>query len=160
MSMYGLLNYEKDPELLLMYRQSLENAWLHISKQKNSFWDAIYAALVNDFNKKYEDGFFSSNDIFPEAGSYTQKTAKQLSVAPDLSTNILESLVRLPLDLIGYTMNNTHRLDVVIDPQPGQEPTDHGGVIVITVVGMYAPKDEISLITRHRDRIGHKYLDA
>ena len=34
MSMYGLINYEEDPELIMMYRESLENAWLHISKQR------------------------------------------------------------------------------------------------------------------------------
>src|SRR5690606_40041505 len=36
MSMYGLMNYEKNPELLIMYRMSLENSWLHISKDRKS----------------------------------------------------------------------------------------------------------------------------
>ena len=41
MSMYGLMNYEENPELLIMYRTSLQNSWLQISKQQNAFWDAI-----------------------------------------------------------------------------------------------------------------------
>jgi hypothetical protein len=146
MSFYGLLNYEQDPELLLMYRQSLENAWLHISKQKNSFWDAIYAGLANNFRQKYEDGFFSTGKVFPAAGGFTTKTAKELSVVPDLSSNILESLVRLPLDLIGYTMNNTHRLDVVIDPQPAQKST-----VGWRVDGYALPIDERGHVRQDRD---------
>ena len=123
MSMYGLMNYEKNPELLIMYRMSLENSWLHISKQNNAYWNTIYAALANYFAKKAKEGYFDNKNIFPEGGGFTAKTVKELSQFPDLTNSIKKMLEQMPLDLIGYEMDNTHRLDVQFDPAPGQKPT-------------------------------------
>jgi len=120
MSMYGLLKYEEDPELILMYRESLEIAWLHISKQKSAFWNTLYAAQAMKFNKLVETGIYDSGKYFPEAGPFTQYTAKQFTRSDFRIEDILETLQRLPLDLIGYRMDNRHRLDIVFDPTPGQ----------------------------------------
>lgn len=122
MSMYGLMKYETDPELLLMYRLSLEHAWLHISKQKNAFWDVIYGALVQHFQKYVKSGVYSSGKVFPEAGPYSEFTAKQLFKSNLQKKHVLETLRAIPLDLIGYEMDNTHRLDVNFDSTPGQNP--------------------------------------
>lgn len=123
MSMYGLMNYEENPELLIMYRTSLQNSWLQISKQQNAFWDAIYASLANNFTRKTEEGYFSSPNVFPEAGGFVSHITDELKNVPSLGEGILETLQRIPLDLIGYQMDNTHRLDIVFDPAPGQKPT-------------------------------------
>ncbi len=123
MSMLGLMNYETDPELLIMYRMSLENSWLHISKQKNAFWDALYAAMAGRFAQLASEGYFNKGDVFPEAGGFTNKVVAELAEFPDLGSHIKEMLERMPLDLIGYEMDNTHRLDVEFDPTPGQKPT-------------------------------------
>lgn len=123
MSMFGLINYEENPELLIMYRMSLENSWLHISKQKNAFWDALYAAMAGHFASKAENDFFSSGEIFPEAGGFTKLVVKELAEFPHLGDGIKDNLERIPLDLIGYRMDNTHRLDVEFDRTPGQKPT-------------------------------------
>ena len=123
MSMYGLMNYEENPELLIMYRTSLQNSWLQISKQQNAFWDAIYASLANNFARKTEEGYFSSPNVFPEAGGFVSHITDELKNVPSLGEGILETLQRIPLDLIGYQMDNTHRLDIVFDPAPGQKPT-------------------------------------
>jgi hypothetical protein len=122
MSMFGLINYEENPELLLMYRMSLENSWLHISKQKNAFWDALYAAMAGHFTNLEKGGYFNSEKIFPEAGGFTKLTSHELADFPDLGNGIKENLVRIPLDMIGYRMDNTHRLDVEFDLTPGQKP--------------------------------------
>ncbi len=122
MSMYGLINYEKDPELLLMYRISLENAWLQISKQKNAFWDALYGALANRFTQLVDHGVFDSPDIFPENKLFAPQAVKRYYKSSLPDGHILETLQRIPMDLIGYSMDNTHRLDIVQDPTPGQEP--------------------------------------
>ncbi|MCK5458109.1 MAG: hypothetical protein KAI45_13355, partial [Melioribacteraceae bacterium] len=61
MSMYGLLNYEEDPELILMYRESMENAWLHISKQKSAFWNLLYAIQAKKFNDLVDTGIYNSD---------------------------------------------------------------------------------------------------
>ena len=120
MSMYGLLNYEKDPELIMMYRESLENAWLHISKQKSAFWNILYAAQAQKFNKLVDTGIYSTGKYFSEAGNYAEFTAKEFYKTDFKEEDILETLHRLPLDLIGYRMDNRHRLDIVFDPTPGQ----------------------------------------
>jgi len=120
MSMYGLLNYETDPELVMMYRESLDNSWLHISRQKSAFWNTIYAALASGFNEKVDDGIYDSEDIFPEAKLYAQYTAQQFYKTDYGHEDIIETLQKTPLDLIGYPMDNRHRLDIEFDPTPGQ----------------------------------------
>ena len=146
MSIYGLINYEENPELLIMYRASLQNAWMHISKQQNAFWDAIYESLACNFSKKTEEGYFNSGKVFPVAGGFTGHITRELSKVPSLGEGILETLQRIPLDLIGYRMDNTHRLDVVIDQTPGQKPGMGWGVS-----GYAIPVEERGHVRQDRD---------
>ena len=121
MSFYGLINYEKDPELLMMYRLSLEYAWLNISKQKNAFWDGLYGALANTFTKKVNEGYFNTSELFKENPLFAQSVIDRYGKSSLDTKYIKETLQRIPLDLIGYEMDNTHRLDVIFDPTPAQE---------------------------------------
>lgn len=121
MSFYGLINYEKDPELLMMYRLSLEYAWLNISKQKNAFWDGLYGALANTFTKKVNEGYFNTDELFIENPLFAQSVIDRYGKSSLDTKYIKETLQRIPLDLIGYEMDNTHRLDVTFDPTPGQD---------------------------------------
>jgi len=121
MSFYGLINYEKDPELLLMYRESLEYAWLHISKQKNAFWNTIYGALCQKFSSLTGQGIFDPKVVFPENKLYAPFKSNLYETWDARSEDIVETLERTPLDMVGYEMNNSHRLDIVLDPTPGQE---------------------------------------
>jgi hypothetical protein len=146
MSMYGLINYEQNPELLIMYRMSLENSWLHISKQQNAFWDAVYASLANRFSQLDDSGFFGSKRIFQEAGGFTQLKIKELKNVPSLGNGIVETLKGIPLDLVGYKMDNTHRLDIVFDPTPGQNPTIGWGIN-----GYALPVEERGHVRQDRD---------
>ncbi|MCE7041075.1 two-component regulator propeller domain-containing protein [Dyadobacter sp. CY312] len=120
MSMYGLLRYETDPALLLMYRQSLESAWQHISKQKNAFWDIIYASLGNRFSELVDKKTFEDKNLFKENHLYAPNVVQHLYKPVNNPEYILENLQKVPLDLIGYTMDNRHRLDVVFDNSPLQ----------------------------------------
>ncbi len=122
MSMYGLIKYEQDPALLLMYRMALENAWLHISKQQNAFWDGLYGALVQVFGKRIEEGFFEAEDIFSEHPLLAGQMVERYGHSSLSTRHILQTLRRIPLDLIGYPIDNTHRLDITLDPTPGQDP--------------------------------------
>lgn len=122
MSFYGLINYEEDPELLLMYRESLEYAWLHISKQKNAFWNTIYAALCQKFSEKKAEGLFDPQLVFPENKLYAPFKSDLYNTWDGHVDDIVETLERIPMDLIGYEMDNTHRLDIQFDPTPGQRP--------------------------------------
>ena len=121
MSMYGLYNYEEDPELLLMYRKSLEFGWLHISKQKNAFWNSIYGGLCQKFVKDAEKGMFADESVFPENRLYVSHETDMYKNWDAKSGDILETLERIPMDLVGYEMDNTHRLDVLLDQTPAQK---------------------------------------
>lgn len=170
MSFYGLLNYEDNPELFMMYRESLDNAWLHISKQKNSFWNVLYAAGAMKFNKLVDSGIYESGKYFPEAGSYAQHTAKEFYKSNYETEDIIETLQRLPLDLIGYEMDNRHRLDILFDQTPGQVvqegwrpvnpirtdntfevATDHKGKMGWHIDGKALPIDERAHVRLDRD---------
>lgn len=121
MSLYGLMNYEKNPELLIMYRNALENAWLHISKQKNAFWDGLYGAIASNFSQKIKEGFFKTDELFTDNPLFADAALERYAKSNLDTQYMTETLQRIPLDLIGYAMDNTHRLDVVTDPTPGQK---------------------------------------
>jgi hypothetical protein len=146
MSLYGLINYETDPSLLLMYRQALEVGWQHISKQKNAFWDAIYASLSDRFTKQADQQMFENKGLFPENRLYASKVVKSHYKGNYRTDFILENLQKIPLDLIGYTMDNTHRLDVVFDSSPMQQK--HIGW---RVDGYALPIDERGHVRQDRD---------
>lgn len=122
LSMYGLVRYEDDPELLLIYRQGLEFAWMHVSKQKNSLWNYIYAACVERFQDVVDTGAFSGGNVYPEAGPYAAHAAKAMYNGDPRHPDSIETLRGTPMDLINYEMDNLHRLDIVMDPAPGQFP--------------------------------------
>ena len=122
MGLYGLINYEQDAELLLMYRESLEFAWLNISKQKNAFWNSIYGGLCQKFSKDVARGIFDPKVVFPENPLYAHFKSELYDSWDARNEDILETLERIPLDLVGYEMDNTHRLDIEIDRTPGQKP--------------------------------------
>lgn len=149
MSFYGLLNYEEDPELIMMYRESLENAWLHISKQKSAFWNVLYAAQAIKFNKLVDSGIYNSGKYFSEAGSYAEFTSHQFYKTDFKVDDILETLERLPLDLIGYKMDNRHRLDILFDQTPGQIVQEGW-----RPVNPIRPDNTFELAVEHKGKVG------
>jgi hypothetical protein len=155
MSMIGLIKYEKDPELLIMYRESLEYSWLHISKQKNAFWDVLYAATAGYFTRRTEEGYFPAGKVFPKRGNLTQRALENFNNIPDLGPNIWETLEQIPLDLIGYEMDNTHRLDVIFDPTPGQRPG-----IGWHYDGYAVPIDERGHVRQDRDGFALRFQEV
>jgi hypothetical protein len=84
LSYYPLLQYETDPRLLEVYRQSLERSWQIERPERNPLWNAIYAAGTG---------------------------AKEFD-----RTESLRTLQEIPMDTIDWTVRNSHRLDVPIDP--------------------------------------------
>jgi hypothetical protein len=86
LSYYPLFRYEKNPELLRVYREGLEQWWVNIQREDNPLWTFIYA--------------------FCNPG-------KQVSLSGATRT-----LYRIPMDLIRWSVKNSHRRDVPIDPSP------------------------------------------
>ncbi|MCC6490223.1 MAG: hypothetical protein IT364_22250 [Candidatus Hydrogenedentes bacterium] len=117
---YPLMQYEKDPELLLLYRQSLEDFWQFISRQKNPFWNFAYGGAAQRFASLAGEGYF--DNAFPESGPYAKQYAQRFSAFDPAAADSLDTLRGMPLELIGWEMKNSHRLDVEIDPTPTQAP--------------------------------------
>ena len=124
MSLYGLLKYEKDPGLALMYQYSLLHSWLQVSLQQNPFWNLIYAALYERFEELAKTGVYTSGEVYPEIKSFPGMVAEDLLQWKYNPEDITGSLKILPLDLIGYSIDNSHRLDIIEDITPGVD-VDH-----------------------------------
>src|SRR3954470_22895606 len=84
LSYYPLLQYETDPHLRGIYKQSLERSWQVERPERNPLWNAIYAA-----------------------GTGAQEFDRAESV---------RTLREIPMDTITWTVRNSQRLDVPLDP--------------------------------------------
>ena len=84
LSYYPLLRYETNPQLLEVYKQSLERSWQIERPERNPLWNVIYAAGTG---------------------------AREFDRAESLQT-----LQQIPMDTIGWTVSNSQRQDVPIDP--------------------------------------------
>jgi len=84
LSYYPLLQYEKDPHLLAIYKQSLERSWQVERPERNPLWNAIFAAGTG---------------------------AQEFDRDPSIRT-----LREIPMDTITWSVRNSQRLDVPIDP--------------------------------------------
>ena len=118
LSWYGLFNYETDPERLLRWRLSVKHAWQHIAKQMNPLWNLLYQACATRFADLAADGYFDS--AYPELEPYREALLKEFRPEARLEDS-LATLRAIPLDLIAYHVDNTHRLDVRFDPAPGAQ---------------------------------------
>ncbi len=118
MSWYGLFRYEDDPEKLLMWRIALEHAWLHAHRTKNPFWNLLYLACAKEFTKHSNHKF---NSLYPDVPLLVPMILREYGQPnPIALLHAVETLKGIPLDLISYCMDNTHRLDVLFDPEPPQ----------------------------------------
>ena len=84
LSYYPLLQYETDPALLGVYKQSLERSWQIERPERNPLLNVIYAAGTGarDFDR----------------------------------VESLRTLQEIPMDTIDWTVRNSHRRDVPVDP--------------------------------------------
>lgn len=87
LSFYPLFRHEKDPALTQYYRRALQAWWENIQREKNPLWTFIYLSAWED-----------------------------LGAAPpaDLA-GAAWVLYRIPMDLIEWTVRNSHRKDVGLD---------------------------------------------
>ena len=86
LSYYPLFRYEKNPSLLRVYREGLEQWWVNIRREDNPLWTFIYA-------------FCNPGKPVPMDGA-------------------ARTLYRIPMDLTRWSVKNSHRRDVPIDPSP------------------------------------------
>jgi hypothetical protein len=84
LSYYPLLQYEVDPALIEVYKQSLERSWQIERPERNPLWNVIYAAGTGarDFDRGES----------------------------------LRTLQEIPMDTTDWTVRNSQRRDVPVDP--------------------------------------------
>ncbi len=80
---YLLFRYEDDPELLKIYRKSIERTYRYVKSQENPLWNAITSVALK----------------------------KPLGLAAGLKT-----LRDYPVDLIEWTVRNSQRRDLIVNP--------------------------------------------
>ncbi|GMV66527.1 MAG: hypothetical protein AMXMBFR75_23230 [Candidatus Hinthialibacteria bacterium] len=144
-SYYTLMLYEKDPELLLLYRQSLEHFWLYVSKQKNPFWSLAYAACAKHFIDLDAQGHF--DNAFEENPDIRESMLRKYRPLEYAHADVIDTLRVLPLDMIAWEANNSHRYDIQLDPSPGVQP----GIGWSRVDGKSLPIDERGHVRQDRD---------
>lgn len=119
MSWYGLFRYEEDPEKLIMWRIALEHAWQHASRMKNPFWNLLYLACAKEFTKHISANKFDS--LYPDVPLLVPMVLREHAIPNPIALHhAIETLRGTPLDLISYCIDNTHRLDIQLDPEPPQ----------------------------------------
>src|SRR5690606_28607891 len=119
---------------------------LHNSQQNNAYVGTIYESMANDSSRLVDQKTFARTVLFPENHLYAPSVVKNNYRASNHSPYILENLQKIPLDLIGYTMHNTHRLDVVLDGTPGQSEA-----MGWRTDGLALPVDERAHVRQDRD---------
>ncbi len=128
MNYYHLIRYETDPVLLRMYYTSIRHYWNIEKYERNPFFNFVYAACCEGKVRKDQWG--------------------ELDLTPDrfwLHQGV-DTLVRYPLDLIDWRMDNRHRLDIIPLPDHVREPgrhVDKGG----QRTGFVLPIDERQSLT-------------
>ena len=123
----------------------------------------VFSSLVSFGEYSFEEKI----DLLYEATP--DKSDEAIIIKRELR-DIIETLQRLPLDLIGYEMDNRHRLDILFDQTPGQVvqegwrpvnpirtdntfeiATDHKGKMGWHIDGKALPIDERAHVRLDRD---------
>lgn len=93
LSFYPLLQYEQDPALREVYRQSLQRSWQIERPERNPLWNFIYAAGMNT----------SAGPSAPPVKEFDRAES-------------LRTLHEIPMDLIEWNVKNSVRADLPLDP--------------------------------------------
>ncbi len=114
MSWYGIFCYEEDPEKLLMWRIAMDHAWQHAGRMRQPFWNLLYLACAKNFSRHIEAKRF--DNLYPDVPGLVPMVLRDFSKPnPIALEHAIDTLKGIPLDLISYCMDNTHRLDIVLD---------------------------------------------
>jgi len=106
MGFYNLVNYETDPELSQIYQVAFRQYWERERREKNPFFNFAFGGAT---------------------GGKGRNPWGATSGPPGFGLkDALDTLVRMPLDLINWPLRNSHRKDIVPHPayrvRPGQAP--------------------------------------
>ncbi len=106
MGFYNLVNYETDPDLSQIYRVAFWQYWERERREHNPFFNFAFGGVTggrvrNPWGAPFGPPGFGLEDA-------------------------VDTLIRMPLDLINWPLRNSHRNDIVPHPayrvRPGQDP--------------------------------------
>ena len=103
LSYYPLLQYEKDPHLLAIYKQSLERSWQVERPERNPLWNAIYAAGTGAQEFDRAESIRTLHEIPMDTITWNVRNSQRLDVAIDPLADRFkrpQALVVLPYDEI------------------------------------------------------------
>jgi hypothetical protein len=116
LSYYPLLQFEKDPELLAVYRQSLERSWRIERPERNPLWNLIYAAGTGAAEFDRAETLRTLQEIPMDTIQWTVANSHRLDVPIDTSADRQgrrQALVVLPYDELPMSKwnGNPYNLD-------------------------------------------------
>lgn len=111
MNYYHLLKYERDEALRSVVAHSLRQYWKLLQPERNPLFDFIHAAAID--GARYHDAF-------------DDETYSRADFPLD---DAVESLVLYPLDRFDWGLSNSHRLDIVLLPEPEERRGTRGHLL-------------------------------
>jgi hypothetical protein len=116
LSYYPLLRYETDPQLLTIYRDSLERSWQIERPERNPLWNYIYAAGTASKEFDATESLRTLREIPLDQISWSVSNSHRLDVVRDPSADRFrrgQSLVVLPYDELPMSKwnGNPYRLE-------------------------------------------------
>jgi hypothetical protein len=116
LSYYPLLQFEKDPALLAVYKQSLERSWRIERPERNPLWNLIYAAGTGAAEFDRADTLRTLQEIPMDTIQWTVANSHRLDVPVDTSADRQgrrQALVVLPYDELPMSKwnGNPYNLD-------------------------------------------------
>ncbi len=103
LSYYPLLEYETNPDLLAVYKQSLERSWQVERPERNPLWNIIYAAGTGAQEFDRAESLRTLHEIPLDTITWTVKNSTRLDVPVDSLSDRFsrkQALVVLPYDEI------------------------------------------------------------
>ena len=116
LSYYPLLQYEKDPKLLAVYRESLERSWRIERPERNPLWNFIYAAGTGAREFDQAESLRTLREIPLDTIEWSVRNSHRLDVPTDPLSDRFErrqALVVLPYDELPMSKwnGNPYNLD-------------------------------------------------
>ena len=115
LSYYPLLRYETDPQLLAVYRESLERSWRIERPERNPLWDFIYAAGTGSMEYDRAESLRTLREMPIDQVEWPMRNAHRLDVTLDPVADRhgrRQSLIVLPYDEIGVHKWNGNPYDL------------------------------------------------
>ncbi|MBX3179246.1 MAG: hypothetical protein KF886_17970 [Candidatus Hydrogenedentes bacterium] len=132
MNYYNLIRYETDPVVLRMFQNSIFYYWQIEKYERNPFFNFVYAALCLG------------------QGMQTQWGVTDLSPTGAWLKDSVDWLKRFPLNQIMWSVENSHRIDILPLPDHVREPGEAKGN-GYRVDGYVIPVDERNAMSFSED---------